>query len=59
MKWYNAIKINKLKPGKKKMIRVAKKLILIGKSIRVLINFINMRASLQTYEMALSLWSKN
>ena len=32
MKWYNAIKINKLKPGKKKMIRVAKKLILIGQS---------------------------
>ena len=32
MTWYNAIKIKKLKTGKKKMIRVAKKLILIGQS---------------------------
>ena len=32
MRWHNAIKIKKLKPGKKKMIQVAKKLILIGQS---------------------------
>jgi len=32
MRWHNAIKITKLKPGKKKMIQVAKKLILIGQS---------------------------
>ena len=32
MKWENAIKINKLKIGKKKMIRIGKKLILIGQN---------------------------
>ena len=32
MSWHVAIKQSKLKPGKKKMLRVAKKLVMIGQS---------------------------